>query len=261
MHHEPGYISTRDALAILLADATAERAVAEPGLDPCPWAVCSPNWLRDMLDRADNPLPVVERGPRGRGHTFDPAAIRRWFAEEFERQAASALPEITTSTAAGIQVTASALARELGMHPHTLARRIRDWNVAPAREVPGRTYYRLGALLDALTAAAKAEDPDSLPPTERDAHYRAEGRKDDLLRARGELRKAEEVARHANRLARVLTNALDLIPDTLESRCQLGPEALALVEQTLDAARTNLAEELRAIHIELTTPPPQETTK
>ena len=251
----PGWIGLREAHALLLAEAEAERAVADPNLpDPCAWVNEGPDFVRLLATRMRDPLPVADRGGgRGRVMRFDPAAVREWFAEEFERRNIGCAPEaLTISDATGILLTASVLARELGIHPQTLARRLRDYRVQPARMTPGATWYRLADMLRALTAAAKAEDPNSLPPQDRDAHWRAESREDEVRKNRRELIPVSECISLMNTLAGALRDFYDLIPDTLEGKCGLAPEALAIIERELDDARRANAQRLREIQAQLT---------
>ncbi len=252
----PILLSVDQTVALLLAEAEAERAVADPTApDPCAWVGSSRGWVDDLIKRPLNPLPVHVRGKghRGGGHRLHPGAVRQWFAEEFERRNAPPTPDaIIASPDTGILLTASALARELGMHPQTLTRRLRDYRVEPRRQTAGVTWYRLSDMLGALTAAAKAEDPSTLPPQDRDAHWRAEAREDEVRKSRRELIPVGEALGLMNTLAGALRDFYDLIPDTLEGKCGLGPEALALVERELDDARRANAAQLREIQAQLT---------
>jgi hypothetical protein len=252
MSDSPDLLTTAATLALLRAEAEAERAVAEPeASDPCDWVGATTQWVGDMTRRAEHALPVAVPGARGRSALFDPEAVREWFAEEFERHQAAREAQWLAGEATGILLTASMLSRELQMHPHTLMRRLREYNVQPTRTTQAHSYYRLGEMLAALTAAAKAEDPDSLPPTDRDAHWRAESRKDEVLQKRRELVVTREAVQVINALAAVLRDACDLIPDVLESRCRLAPEALAEVEREMDNARGQIAVRVRELQEQL----------
>lgn len=245
-------LTTAELLRLFQAEAAVEREVAGPGApDPCPWVGQTPAWASKMVARPTHPLPVAVPGAPGRSSLFDPTEARKWFAEEFERQAAPPMPEVISGPDTGILLPYSVLAREIGLHPNTLARRLADYAVQPARQVGNKTWYRLADMLGALTAAAKAEDPDSLPPADRDAHWRAEARKDEVQTKRRELVTAKDAVATLSALAVVLRDACDLIPDTLEARCQFPPAALDLVQQALDEARTEIAGKVEALRAQL----------
>lgn len=249
MTDRDGLVKIDEAWALVQAEAAAEREAAEPGADdPCAWVGGTPQWIRLMTKRASNPLPIAGYGNPNRAALFDPQTVREWFAEEFERRAAATEATVIGSQSTGILLTASMLARELGMHPQTLARRLREYNVQPARVGSVSTYYRLCDMLSALTAAQRVEDPDSLPPSDRDAHWRAEARKDDVLKTRRELVQTREAVGVLNALASLLRDACDLIPDALESRCQLSSAALAVVEREIDNVRSQIATRVRELH-------------
>lgn len=264
---ELGLLSIAQVLELLTAEAEAERAVADPAApDPCKWVRTSTQWVQTLTARAVNPLPIHVRnaGKLKNAHRYHPTAVRQWFAEEFERrnvppptQARPSVPDIsdaiTYTVATGILLTARALADELHMHPNTIVRRIRDYNVKPQRQTPGATWYRLGDMIGALQAGAKTEDPSSLAPQERDAHWRAEAREDEVRKNRGELIPVADAISLMNTLASALRDFYDLIPDTLEGKCGLSAEALAVVERELDDARRANAQRLREIQSQLLT--------
>jgi hypothetical protein len=257
-------ITTAVVLRIFAAEADIERAVAaadgdaNPG-DPCAWVGDSPTWLSKMVNRATHPLPVAVPGGQGRSSLFEEAAIRQWFLEEFERAQSAGAPEIESGVATGILVSYSAMAREIGMHPNTLAARLADHAVAPVRREGKRDLYRLRDIWEALLAVAKAEDPDSLPPTERDAHWRAEARKDEVMRTRRDLVETADALAVLGALAGVLRDACDLIPDMLEARCHLSPEALEQIVAAMDTAREDIAAKTLELRDKILTPPTPQT--
>lgn len=250
-------LSTTELITLFAHEAAAERAVADPNQpDPCSWYQPSVGWVMRMSHREPDPLPVAIPGGRGKGnsHRFDVGDAREWFAAEVERHLAKREAEILTGAATGVLMTCTMLARELGTAPDTLAKRLRDWKVQPARQSTSHTYYRLADMLGALQAAAKAEDPDSLPPTERDAHYRAEARKDDLMKSRRELIPVSEAIPLINSLASLLRDFYDLVEDTLETQCGLPPPAILAVRQQLDEVRTAQAVRLQEVQEQLLHP-------
>jgi hypothetical protein len=247
-------ITTAELLRFFAAEADAERAVAGDGApDPCPWVGTTTQWVSKMVTRPRNPLPVAVPGAVGRPSLYVPADVRLWFAEEFERQ----LPaDVLISPETGVLLPYYILAREIGMHPSTLAKRIADYAVQPARHSGTKTLYRLRDLYEALLAATKAEDPDALPPSDRDAHWRAEARKDEVMTKRRDLVTAKDAEATLSALAVVLRDACDLIPDALEARCHLPAAALELVVEAIDATRRDISAKVVALRAELLTQAP-----
>jgi hypothetical protein len=215
--------------------------------------------LREWARRPTDPLPSQRDGPRGH-ITFDWDQVLEWLEQEADRQEGAAPPEWTASLAAGVLLTPSAVARELDMAPATIIARLRNWNIRPAetRKAKGQHgeahYYRLRDIIDALTASARAEDPDALPAVERDAYYRSELRKDELRRQRGELIETDDARRVFGALVQLLAHDYDLIPDILEHKANLGPTALDAVQQYLDEAREERARSIVDLQTQLTAP-------
>ena len=202
--------------------------------------------IREWARRGNDPLPSHRDGPRGH-LAFEWSEVLEWLEAEADRQESATPPEWTASVAAGVLLTPSAVARELGMSPDTVMARLRDWNVRPAevRKSKGQhgeaAYYRLRDILDAFTASARAEDPDALPATERDAYYRSELRKDELRRQRGELIETDDARRVLGALAQVQADGFDLLVDVLEHKANLPAVALDAVQAHIDGVRDTQA--------------------
>lgn len=208
--------------------------------------------------RPDNPLPLARVGVHNGLETlYDWDSVLEWLEAEADRLEAGEIDFIATKID-GIQVTLRSLSRELEMHVDTLTARVRAWNVQP---VANRTirrgpvdFYRLRDLLDALTASARAEDPDSLPAQERDAFYRSELRKDELRKSRGELIEIDDARAVLSQIVAVRRDFYDLLVDTLEQRANLAPDHLDLVQVEIDKVRAEEAQALVALHQKLTAP-------
>jgi len=243
----PALLTSKETLALLQSEAAAKRAVAGPAApDPCAWLGNSRDWIHKMVDRTVNPLPTFCREGQGRATQFHPAAVRQWFAEEFERRASPPADDaIVYGPDTGVLLTATAFAHEIGTHPQTLARRLRDYRVDPRRVIGGHPYYRLRDLLSAQNAATKTQDPNSLSPQDRDAHWRAEAREDEVRKNRGELILVSDALNLVHVLASALRDGCDLIPDALEAKCNLSPEAIVVVENEIDSVRRTVAAGLR----------------
>lgn len=240
-------LTTSEALDLIQQEAAAERAAAGPDApDPCPWVGVSTSWIYQVAKRTRDPLPCVT-DQKGKHRLFDSDAVLTWFAEEFERRQDAEAPDLISTVATGVLITATAVATELGMHPNTMAQRLRTYSVKPARANGKATYYRLRDIIRTLTEALKTDDPDSLPPRERDAHWRAEARKDELLRSRGDLVPVDQARAAFGRLAGVLRDFYDLIPDMLEHRCGLSADALSQIQAEIDSARSSHANAVESL--------------
>lgn len=234
---------TDQSSEIIDTKAVCSRLVAELGEN----YRFTPRRILQLVNRDRDPLPTVGPVAKGKPAWFDWDHVLEWFDAEVDRRAAGQQNTVVSLTD-GIQLTVSAFARELGRHPQTVARIVNEWNVEPiARRATrgGETdFYRLRDLLDAITASTTDTDPDSLPATERDAYYRSEMRKDELLRNRRELVRVDEAIEIFNAVVSPLRDAFDLLPDALERQAKLTPEALVIVETVADNFRREIAAEI-----------------
>jgi hypothetical protein len=217
--------------------------------------------LRNWTTRPEEPMPCRRKSTRaGEPYLYDWDDVVNWLEAEADRQDSDAVERGTiASHAQGILVTIRALARELETHVDTLTARVRAWNIQPILNKTIRggpvDYYRLRDILDALTASARAEDPDSLPAQERDAFYRSELRKDELRRNRRELIEVDDARRILGELIAVRRDFYDLLTDTLERRANLNPAALEIVEKEIDGVRAREAETILELQAKLRAQP------
>lgn len=213
--------------------------------------------LNALARREHNPMPcAVPAGPGTRGNRWDWDQVLEWLEQETERT--DQAEEVQISGAEGIRVTIRALAEELQMDKGTVLNRLRDWNISPVGKRTNRTgppadLYRLRDILDAFTASTRAEDPDMLPATERDAFYRSELRKDELRRQRQELIEIDDARRIFHALIDARKDFYELLPDRLEQHIHLAPEALSEIERQIDKHREAEAQIIRELHAKLTT--------
>lgn len=210
----------------------------------------TPSRISQLVTRDEHPMPVAEQGGPNRSHKFDLDDVLDWLEQEAARQDARQEPVV--SVAGGVQLTITAVSRELDTHNQTLARRLADWNVQPVQRRGGVDYYRLRDILEALTASSAAEDPEMLPAQERRAHYQAEQLRDSLRVSRRELIEVDEARGLLGQLMAVRADFYDLLTDRLEQKAQLAPEALSLVESEIDAVRSAEAAAVEALHAKLT---------
>ena len=149
----------------------------------------------------------------------------------------------------GIRLSLSALSREFGVARETVGKRLASAGVQPDGERKGYPVYRLGpscrALLQAeMTAAGKVDNPSDLPPMERRAWYQSERERVHLEKEQQHLVPAEDVREQLALVLKITGQFLDTLPDVLERDCRLPPDAIAVVEQRIDLARSDWAERL-----------------
>jgi len=79
-----------------------------------------------------------------------------------------------------------------------------------------------------------------LPPTDRKAWYQSENERVKLEVQLRSLLSADEVHLEMSRLAKAVTTTLDSLPDILERDCDLSPEAILRVQDSVDALREQM---------------------
>jgi phage terminase Nu1 subunit (DNA packaging protein) len=98
-------------------------------------------------------------------------------------------------------------------------------------------------------------DPDKLDPFQRKAHYQAEHEALKLQTERAELVPRIEVEQEMARIAKIIAQCFDTLPDRLERDCGMQPVAVAKVERCLDEVREELHraviedEDARSAHV------------
>lgn len=143
----------------------------------------------------------------------------------------------------------SQLSKTFGRARETIAKRLGEADVHPAKQRMGHDVYHIAdaaraILSDQLTVWDGVEDPDKLPPKERLEWYRGENEKAKHLREAKELIPAEEVAQEMAIIIKIAVRTIETLPDVLEMKCHLPPDAVALVEKECDSARRQMAREL-----------------
>jgi len=114
----------------------------------------------------------------------------------------------------------------------------------------GRGQYPLAATVRAYikflrnTGAAKELDPDKLEPFRRKAHYESEMSKLHLQRLRGELVPRIEVEQEQGRIAKIVAEGLETLPDIMERDTGATPKQLAKVQDVIDRIRTQMHEQM-----------------
>lgn len=138
----------------------------------------------------------------------------------------------------------SQIARAFGMDRKTVARRLEDARVSPAGKKGGYPTYAIKDAAPALFADQvfydPEEDPSRLPPNERKSWYQSENERVKLEIQLRQLIPAEEVHLEMSKLAKAVTTTLDSLPDILERDCDLPPDAITRVQDSVDSLREQM---------------------
>lgn len=138
----------------------------------------------------------------------------------------------------------SEAAEELDHTRETIARRIARANLKPAGVRRGYPVYRLRDLLAIERAYGLGEqDPDSMSPFERQAHFKAESERQRVDANRVRLLRADESHEEWARVLRAIDAHLALLPEAIAT---VSAAARERVEQRVTELRARLQAELPA---------------
>jgi hypothetical protein len=146
----------------------------------------------------------------------------------------------------GLHVSITQLSEETGRTRETIARKLAAGNVPPSGYVRKQPVYRLRDALEVLYTLDEsgARDPDKLEPHSRHSHYKAEREKLALAADAGEYIPREDYRDEVARVAKLVAQSLDAIPDLLERDCAATPPMIVRVQDELDKLREQLAQQL-----------------
>lgn len=147
---------------------------------------------------------------------------------------------------AGIHLSISNLAGEMGMARETVSKRLVEAGVRPSGKRRGYPVYRLRDALPALTGTGETQDPDELDPFKRRAFYQGELEKMKVAHERGELIPRIEVEREQARILGAVAHFFDTLPDVIERDVGATPAQLEAIEDAADQIRESLYSELMA---------------
>lgn len=144
----------------------------------------------------------------------------------------------------GVHMSIRQLAEETGFDRDTVAKRLRNAGLNPNGKRGGHGVYRLRDALPALYVNNEDGeiDPMKLEPFQRKAHYQAAREAQKLATERRELIPRAEVEEEQARVAKIVVQALETLPDILERDCGMTREQLVKVETAIDRAREEMYE-------------------
>ncbi|RKR79177.1 DUF1441 family protein [Marinobacter nauticus] len=138
----------------------------------------------------------------------------------------------------------SQIARAFGMDRKTVARRLEDSRITPSGKKNGYPTYALRdvgpALFSEHVLFDPEDDPSNLPPSERKAWYQSENERVKLEKELRQLIPVDEVHLEMSQLAKSVTTTLDSLPDILERDCELPPDSVIRVQETVDTLREQM---------------------
>lgn len=129
----------------------------------------------------------------------------------------------------------------------TVALRIRTFGLAPNGSNSGYPLFDAADLARACFAPPKKElidDPNLLPPKERKDWYQSETERIRYETLVGEAVKASDVAREMSAIAKIVTSALDSLPDLMERDLGISAADAEKVQVITDRVRVSIFERL-----------------
>lgn len=135
-------------------------------------------------------------------------------------------------------MTISQLAEETGFARETVGKRLGQFGVSPVGKRDLADVYLLRDCLQALYGLEDGSpDPQRMKPFERKAFYQAETERLALEARAGTLMPRQEFEDEIARVLKILTQALEVLPDKAEGDLALPPEVVILIERECDITR------------------------
>lgn len=140
------------------------------------------------------------------------------------------------------------IAEAFGMHRDSVKKRLMDADVPVAGMVRKNPVYALQHVGPALFSARRVVDSDSIhdpskmEPKERKDWYQSENERIKLEKEQRKLIPADEVIIVYSSMRKAVVQVLETLPDILERDCALSPQAVDVVQKSIDDLRYTLAE-------------------
>lgn len=143
----------------------------------------------------------------------------------------------------------SQLSTAFGPSRETVNKRLMAAGVAARSQRRNHNVYHIGdaalaILSNNVPTFEGVSDPDQLSPKDRLDWFKSETERLKLEEKQGAVLVVEVVRVEWGEMLQKVGAALDAIPDKLEQKCRLGPDELQEVENVIDSARVELAEQL-----------------
>ncbi|MGT3185308.1 DNA breaking-rejoining protein [Yersinia kristensenii] len=144
---------------------------------------------------------------------------------------------------ANIVLNVSQLSALSGVHRQTVALRLRGVKPVGGNESNLKLYRLidvLTALMQAPTSQSEGNDPNKMKPADRRAWYQSEQARIELEKEMRTLIPANEVLAVYAAMVKSVTKVLETLPDLLERDVALAPQAVMMVQNTIDNLRNDL---------------------
>lgn len=140
----------------------------------------------------------------------------------------------------------SKIARAFGMSRETVSKRFQDAGLAPSKKRNGYPVYPLAQAGPALFETDQARspeylrDPESMLPKDRRDWYEGEKVRIALELQRGNLLTLDDYRAEMARILKQVAGTLETLPDILERKCALPPDAVLRAQEEIDKERALL---------------------
>lgn len=144
-----------------------------------------------------------------------------------------------------IRLSVSQIASEFGMARATVSKRLDAAGIRPEGKRGGYPVYRLKDIVRAVADAAPVDgsevDPMRMRPTDRRAWFQSENERLKFEQEEGRLIPAGEVEAEMAEVAKIVTRALETLPDRLERDMRAPAEVIDYVSSACRSVREELA--------------------
>ena len=140
------------------------------------------------------------------------------------------------------------IAEAFGLHRDTVKKRLLMANVPVAGTVKGNSVYALQHVGPAIfggqsaTDSGSDHDPSRMEPKERKDWFQSENERIKLEKEQRKLIPVDEVVFVYSSMRKAVVQVLETIPDILERDCALNPQAVGVVQSSIDDLRHTLQE-------------------
>lgn len=158
---------------------------------------------------------------------------------------------------ASLKLNINQLAGITDVHRQTVAARLKNVPLAPGSNSKLKLYLVTDVLTELMIPTAlPGEDPSSMLPADRLAHWKAENERIKFEQETGQLIPAADVAREFSLLVKSVVMVLETLPDILERDCALTPAAVTRVQEAIDDLREQMS--LKVVNAEIEEEEPEE---
>ena len=144
------------------------------------------------------------------------------------------------------------IAEAFGMDRKAVKRRLLEANIPVAATLRGNPVYALRNVGPALFGGGETaegdsiHDPSLMDPKSRKDWYQSENERLKLEKEQRKLVPIDEVVFVYSSMRKAVVQVLDTIPDILERDCGLTPQAVGMVQKSIDDLRYTLQEKTYA---------------